>query len=212
MRNTQICTGLCHLAQAFCTSAMPGSTLEEPTKKTGNDNITKSANRTVNSERTKSEGSSREANHIVTTLISSLISHSVQSDIIPDKMYVQKKLGEAYADWWCVVDSLMLSLQKIVKIKKLVPDEKTRADSPSKNGKLNEQIKAELQSKNSKKKAKKENSEPVKGKVVSNIKASLEIAHAYACLEPETSHNERIALRSFEDPNHISLVLEAYFY
>ena len=45
-----------------------------------------------------------------------------KSDIIPDKLHSQKKMGDALADWWCVVDSIFASLQKIVKIKKASND------------------------------------------------------------------------------------------
>lgn len=94
-------------------------------------------------------------------------------------------MGDAYADWWCVVDSIMVSLQKLIKIKKILPEEK-RAESPSKNvGQGLNGGKAEDKSPSPtlKKKAKK-NSEPIKGKVVTNLKASIEFSHAYSCLEP----------------------------
>lgn len=82
------------------------------------------ANKTVVSERTKSEGSSREATHIVVTHLSNTLSpHSqAKADIVPDKLHSQKKMGDALADWWCVVDSIFASLQKIVKVKKASSD------------------------------------------------------------------------------------------
>ena len=41
-----------------------------------------------------------------------------KTEIVPGQLHSQKKMGDTLADWWCVVDSIFASLQKIVKVKK----------------------------------------------------------------------------------------------
>ena len=42
-------------------------------------------------------------------------------------MYEKKQVGELNPLWWCVVDTLLISLQKLVKVKKI-----NDKDSPEK--------------------------------------------------------------------------------
>lgn len=52
----------------------------------------------------------------------------------------------------------------------------------------------------------------IQGTVESNIKASIEFAKVYSRLEYENIENEKGSLYFYEDPNHITLILESFFY
>ena len=41
-------------------------------------------------------------------------------------------MGKVAADWWCIVDSIFVSLQKIVKVKKIT--EESKAEEEAKKG------------------------------------------------------------------------------
>lgn len=49
-----------------------------------------------------------------------LISPETQSVLVPAKIYDKKSIGDLSGLWWSTVDTLLLTLLKIVKVKKTV--------------------------------------------------------------------------------------------
>lgn len=75
----------------------------------------------ITDSKTDSAASSRTSLHPAVNQIQALISDETRNLVLPVKAYNQALLGQVSSIWWCVVDSLFLSLQKVLKVKQTQP-------------------------------------------------------------------------------------------
>ena len=145
-----------------------------------------------------------------------MISEETQQEIVSAKMYDRKTVGELSGLWWCAVDTLLVSLQKLIKVKKIVDkDSVDKKERKVKVRKKEEKADKEKDGEDEELRvtlAKVEKKPPPKGRTLTKIRPSIEMARVYCLLEPEIAANEKFILKAYEDPNHVFLILEGLFF
>lgn len=58
------------------------------------------------------------------SIFRNLLHEDYHQYIIPVRAYPEKNMGKVSAEWWCAVDTILLSLQKLIKIKRNADDAK----------------------------------------------------------------------------------------
>ena len=87
---------------------------------------------TMMTERNSQPNSSKGLSSSTLNLLQSLFHEESHKYIITARLNSQKFMGKVSAEWWCVVDSIFLSIQKMIKIRKNIEEGKVEMGDPRK--------------------------------------------------------------------------------
>ena len=87
---------------------------------------------TMMTEGNSQSNSSKGLSSPTLTFLQSLFHEQSHKHIIAARLGSQKMMGKVSSEWWCVVDSIFLSIQKMIKIRKNAEDGKQEIDDPRK--------------------------------------------------------------------------------
>ena len=73
---------------------------------------------TMMTEKNSQPNSSKGLSSPTLILLQSLFHEESHKHIIAARMGSQRMMGKVSAEWWCVVDSIFFSIQKMIKIRK----------------------------------------------------------------------------------------------
>ena len=86
--------------------------------------VNKVADVTIMTEKNSQPYSSKGLTHPTLNLLQSLFHEHSHKYILTARLNNQKMMGKVSAEWWCVIDSILMSVQKMIKIRKNVEEGK----------------------------------------------------------------------------------------